>query len=135
MNRVLLILALILASNAATYAVSNQLATAQYRILWTFTGSDQQAANRERRDYFGYAVLGSGISADIWQRNPDGSLILNAQGKPMFDTQKINEVFRERIKDMTQEWAVAGETLDLLPAANASVAAEVQRRQKPVVEN
>lgn len=135
MKKLLLVLALIFASNVATYAISHQLATAQYRILWTFTGNDQTEANRERRDFFGYAVLGSSASADIWQRNSDGSLILNAQGKPIFDAQKINDVFRERIKDTVQGWAVDGEAADLLPAANASVVTEVQKRKKPVVEN
>jgi len=134
-RNLLLALSIIALLTAAYYRTSAAQSTATYAIRWEMSGATQQEANQNLIRFLASAIQGSGSDADIYQRDVDGTVLLDAQGRKRIAPAKVNDVFRALIQNQVNRWAEGGDIGELTDVQVQSITNQVKAQPRPAVTN
>lgn len=126
LNKMLYVAGAILLSTSAVYAQSQ----ADFTLKISRLGATQQEADQRLTDALGSFASSLSGSADIYQRNPDGSVV-TANGKPVFDRAKVE-------KRLATYFDAAVDNADIAAKADARKAvavATIEQEEKDAIKD
>jgi hypothetical protein len=129
MKRTLIIFLLCALCFGASYQ-----STSNFAVRWTFTGADAAAVDDAEIRYLASAVMGSGVDADIYQRDVNGAIELDNVGRKKIQKNKVRPAFRAIVAAKVQEWAEAGDIGELSSIQVQTITNQVRQQTKPVVQ-
>jgi hypothetical protein len=132
MKRTVLIFLLCILCFGAGYSTSQSTST--FAIQWSTTGATQQEANQNLARFGASALVGAGVDADVWQRNPDGSVKLDVEGRRLIAPAKVAPALKAFLTAKVQEWAEQGDIGELSAIQTQAVVNQVKAKPTPAVQ-
>ena len=132
MKRTILVLGIIAVAFVA--GRSSTQTTSNFNVRWVFTGVDAAAVDAAEIRYLASAVMGSGVDADIYQRDGAGVILLDGNGRKRIQANKVRPAFRSILEKLVQGWAEAGDVGELSGVQVNVIKSQVAAQPKPVVQ-
>lgn len=129
-----LLFALLLAIFLSGAANSAQTFTSNQTVRWQATAATQKQADDDLDRYLASAIQGSGVDADIYQREADGSIKLDAVGRKKIAPAKARAAFKAILEAKVKEWAEAGDIGELNAIQAKTITDQVKAQAKPAVQ-
>ena len=110
---------------------STQIETATFSIAISRTGATQAEARRNLLDALGYFALTLPGDADIYERDADGTILLDDKGMPKFDRAKLEK----RLLQFFDAQVDAAEIAALASARKAAAAAQIDQEERDAIKD